>query len=218
MTDFFTTDAHDFRQMGALYKYLKGIDGFIAGGAFKNVFNGEKLKDVDIFFETGEKRDKAEKKLKKRGLREIYRNTRCVAFLHEDGTRLELVGPDGEQRQKDEAFDSPSVIPFASPENVISQFDFTITKFALFRQKNEAGEDQWKVVYHPKFFEHLHLKRLSIDAELVRPLSTFERVLRYTGYGYRMCRDSKAFLVQEIQRETFEDIAQISASFYDGVD
>ena len=57
-----------------------------------------------------------------------------------------------------------------------------------------------------------------IDDGLVKPFSTFERSLRYTTYGYRLCRESKLKLVTEMQEHGFEDEAQLSASFYDGMD
>ena len=30
--------------------YMEGHKGFIAGGCFKNIFMGEKIKDIDMFF------------------------------------------------------------------------------------------------------------------------------------------------------------------------
>ncbi len=34
-----------------LGKYLIGHKGYIAGGCFKNIFNGEKAKDIDVSLE-----------------------------------------------------------------------------------------------------------------------------------------------------------------------
>jgi tRNA nucleotidyltransferase/poly(A) polymerase len=34
-----------------LDKFMEGHKGFIAGGCFKNIINGEKVKDIDVFFE-----------------------------------------------------------------------------------------------------------------------------------------------------------------------
>lgn len=33
-----------------LDKFMEGHEGFICGGCFKNIFNQEKVKDLDIFF------------------------------------------------------------------------------------------------------------------------------------------------------------------------
>ena len=32
--------------------YMEGHKGFIAGGCFKNIFKGQKIKDLDLFFES----------------------------------------------------------------------------------------------------------------------------------------------------------------------
>ena len=208
-SEFFTVGvAEDFGMLNWMKPYLKGIDGVIAGGAFKNVFGGEPVKDLDIFFESEEKWAKAVKKLRKRKWKEIYANPRVIAFVHpKSGIRVELIGA-----ETDQEFGTNAVV-YYSPEGTLENFDFTVTKFLL----GKAG-DRFYVMYHPKFFEHLYLKRLSIDAEMVKPLSTFERTLRYLGYGYKLCRDSKIKLVNAIGDEPMEDEAQLSASFYDGVD
>lgn len=50
---------------------------------------------------------------------------------------------------------------------------------------------EYKLLYHEKFFEHLHMKRLVIDENIPFPVSTWERSYRYKGYGYNMCRETK---------------------------
>ena len=42
----------NYRQLWWLDKFLAGHKGFIAGGCFKNIFNNERVKDLDIFFES----------------------------------------------------------------------------------------------------------------------------------------------------------------------
>lgn len=44
-------DTYNYRQLWWLDKLLIGHKGYIAGGCFKNIFNNERVKDVDIFFE-----------------------------------------------------------------------------------------------------------------------------------------------------------------------
>jgi hypothetical protein len=206
--DYIVTPMEDFRQLGYLKRFLNLTGGFIAGGAFKNIFNGEPVKDLDIFFQSEAAWWKAVKKLKRKGYTQIYKNARVRAFKDPiTGIRLELIGA-----KTDPEFQS-NPVDYESVENTIKMFDFTVTKFAVARKG-----DIFYAVYHPKFFEHLHLKRLSIDAEMVKPLSTFERTLRYVSYGYKLCRDSKIELINAIQETEFEPEAQLNASFYDGVD
>jgi len=46
---FKTSDLLNYRQLWWLDKFLVGHKGFIAGGCFKNIFNNEHVKDLDIF-------------------------------------------------------------------------------------------------------------------------------------------------------------------------
>ena len=42
----------NFGQIRWLDKYMEGHKGFIAGGCFKNILSEEKVKDIDVFFES----------------------------------------------------------------------------------------------------------------------------------------------------------------------
>lgn len=44
-------DRENFWMLNWLDEYMTGHKGFICGGCFKNIFNKEKVKDLDIFFE-----------------------------------------------------------------------------------------------------------------------------------------------------------------------
>lgn len=44
-------DRENFWILNWLDEYMTGHKGFICGGCFKNIFNKEKVKDLDIFFE-----------------------------------------------------------------------------------------------------------------------------------------------------------------------
>lgn len=80
-SDKFTVESlDDYRQLGWLKPILNLTGGFVAGGAFKNIFNGEPVKDIDIFFESLAQWKKAVKKLKKKGYVQIYKNERVRAF------------------------------------------------------------------------------------------------------------------------------------------
>lgn len=64
---------------------------------------------------------------------------------------------------------------------------------------------EYKLLYHEKFFEHLHMKRLVIDENIPFPVSTWERSYRYKGYGYNMCRETKKKLLQAIKGVNVEE-------------
>lgn len=52
MNNFVIDTPDNFWQIRWLDKYMEGHKGFIAGGCFKNIFSGERVKDIDIFFES----------------------------------------------------------------------------------------------------------------------------------------------------------------------
>lgn len=196
-----------------LDKFMVNHRGFIAGGCFKNLFNGERIKDVDVFF-----RDRADFQLAVHSLNEceefeqLYISQNVNAYRHnESGVTVELV---------------QSI--FGTPEEIISQFDFTVTKFAYYKElvkeadpfeSDETVESVWeyKAVYHPQFFEHLHLKRLIIDDRIPFPMSTFNRVLRYRKYGFVPCVETKQKLIKALRRLPEEDVV-VPANFYEGFD
>lgn len=127
---------------------------------------------------------------------------------------------------------------FGTAEQIISQFDFTITKFAYYKAEieDETGAEvedtpfdaesvgekikthiEYRVMYDDKFFEHLHLKRLVINDKIPYPMSTFERMLRYAKYGYFPCRETKMLLIKAL-RELDDKQVELSESLYNGMD
>ena len=49
---YLTSDPEHIFMLRQLDKFMSGHNGFIAGGCFKNLFNHEKIKDIDVFFKT----------------------------------------------------------------------------------------------------------------------------------------------------------------------
>lgn len=218
-----------------LDKFMEGHKGFICGGCFKNIFNQEEVKDLDIFFQNEGDRDEAvdyfdsmtagyrttkytvsEDEAKYKFL---YENDNVKAYIHkETGIRLELISK-----------------IYGTAEEIISQFDFSITKFAYYKAEieDETGAEaeempfdngdkvethiEYRVIYDDKFFEHLHLKRLVIDDKIPFPMSTFERMLRYAKYGYFPCRETKLKLIRALNELNSREI-EVSESLYKGWD
>ena len=115
---------------------------------------------------------------------------------------------------------------FGTPEDILNNFDFTITKFAYYKEivpddvtsvpadesedfPFDDSDDKWHweymLLYHRDFFEHLHQKRLVLDNKIPFPISTWERSYRYKGYGYNLCRESKKKLLDAIRNTTPKD-------------
>lgn len=191
-----------------LDKFMVNHRGFIAGGCFKNLFNGERIKDVDVFFADRtdfvcavETFDRCEE------FEQLYISGNVNAYKHKkSGVTIELV---------------QSI--FGTPEEIISQFDFTVTKFAYFKEEignpfeDEETSVEYKAIYHPLFFEHLHLKRLIIDDNIPKPMSTFNRVLRYRKYGYTPCVETKQKLINALRNLPESEIL-VPTNFYEGID
>ena len=186
--------------LSRLDRYMTGHKGFIAGGCFKDLLMGRHIKDVDVFFESKEDYETSVEMLKvDRNYTESYKSKNVQAFTHNDGTVIECV---------------KSV--FGTPEEVISKFDFTITKFAYWKDESD-GVVEYKALFHPQFFEHLMLKKLVIDDAILFPMSTFNRTYKYAKYGFKPCTKTKVKLAKAISKLQ-EDEITVPENMYDGVD
>jgi hypothetical protein len=174
--------------------------GFIAGGCFKNLLNNEKIKDVDVFFEKEADFHEAVKYFtESKEHNKYYENKKVTAFKEKSsGIAIELIRS-----------------TFGTPTEILSKFDFSITKFAYYKEY-DGDSINYIALYHDKYFEHLHTKKLVLNREIFYPVSTFERSYRYTKYGYGLCKESKENLVRAIREATLLD--RISQGLYDGID
>ena len=212
MSEFKVQEILNFRQLFFLDKFLIGHKGFVAGGCFKNIFNKQAVKDIDMFFESKENFNDAVKYFKDlikenpEEWRKSYENKNVWAIYSEkDKLRIELVR---------------SV--FGSPKEIISDFDFSVTKFAYYRNEDNIDvEDymaQFEVMYHEDYFEHLQMKRLVIDDGIPFPVSTFNRSYKYQSYGYGLCKESKIKLITSLREIDVLNEDELGKSLYEGKD
>lgn len=210
--NYYEEDILNFRQLFFLDKFLIGHKGFIAGGCFKNIFNNERINDIDIFFRNkgdyaeAVKYFQAEVKNHPSLWKLSYQNSKVYAvYSKKDNVRLELIKS-----------------TFGEPLDIIKNFDFTVTKFVYFSDGDRVDPDdymaQFAVIYHTHFFEHLQTKRLVLDADIPFPISTFERSYKYQAKGYGLCRESKAKLLQAINELPDVSEEELNKSLYMGVD
>ena len=239
MSNFLEKRALSVNGIEFLEQFLVGHDGFIAGGCFKNIFNHERIKDIDLFFKDQTNFQNGLDYFNSHGGdREItnaedimyefvYRNNKCVCFKHlKSGINVELIET-----------------IFGTPEEILERFDFTIAKYALYikfevkyhgeitndklemiqvlmmneTQREELNCDYNHVltaVYHPDFWEHLYQKKLVIDDLIPFPVSTFERILKYQGYGYSPCNETKKKIIRAINEKPNIDEDEFSSSMY----
>lgn len=126
-------DRENFWMLNWLDEYMTGHKGFICGGCFKNIFNKEKVKDLDIFFENKSDFDDAVQyfdsqtpgydgdDVRDEKYHFHYENDNVKAYKHiETGVVIELCCK-----------------IFGKPEEILNKFDFTITKFAYYKEEVE---------------------------------------------------------------------------------
>lgn len=199
--------ADNFNVLHFLDVYIENTKGFIAGGCFKNIFNKERIKDVDLFFE-----NEADFTISK-----MYfdRNFSLYSKYYEN---------DNVVAYKDIIADLTIELckkTYAVPKDMLEMFDFTIAKFAYYDVKTSIPSGQEKihtkhVLCDDQYFEHLFTKRLVCDDKIMFPVSTFERMIRYAGYGYMPCRETKLKILNSIIG--FDGEITLSKSLYDGID
>jgi len=187
-----------YKELHQLRQYVKGTKGFIAGGCFKNIFQKQKVRDIDIFFDCEEDFNQALRKYQKsKKYKRVYENETCVGFLNkETKVMVELVRS-----------------LYLPCEDTLDRFDFTIVKAAYILPK---GKEEYQFVYHAKFFEHLLLGMLVLDEHIEKPVATFNRTLKYAKYGFGLCLESKQILTKEIIERG--DITQLTNDLYFGFD
>lgn len=203
MQTFIEKDPSVFFKLRFLDIYMAGHSGFTAGGCFKNIFQNVKIKDIDIFFETETDFTNANIHFKGDGDYVLsYENKNTVAYKNtKTNMRVELVRSQ-----------------FGTAQDIISKFDFSIVKFSYFRKRvvtEEGMSTSFMCLHHADYFEHLTLKKLVLEKEILFPVSTFERSYRYTKYGFGLCRESKENLLNAIKGT--ENI-NISNDLYFGFD
>ena len=240
---FIKEEKDNYWMLNWLDEFMIGHSGFICGGCFKNIFNKEKVKDLDIFFPSRAEFEKAVEYYDNKtagywidgdpdceldeddaDYKFLYENANVKAYVHKKtGVRIELCCK-----------------IFGTVEEILNQFDFTITKFAYYKEQVEDkssaevqdhfdddffGEKEeitrthieYKILVHDKFFEHLHMKRLVTDDKIPFPMSTFERAFRYAKYGYFPCKETKMKMARAI-KELSDEQLEVSESLYNGMD
>jgi len=187
-----------------LTEYINNEGVFIAGGAFKNILSGEKVRDIDIYGVDSKSVDRELEFFNKDSERfsPRYHNDNVTAFYdNKNEVTLEVVT----------GF-------MARPEEIMEDFDFTIVKAYISAGRDENNELTFYVSFHEKFFEHLFMKRLVLDNGTPFPASTFNRMLKYAGYGYKPCYETKIEILHLINELTNVDEDELTKSLYAGFD
>lgn len=166
-------DAMNYWNLLWLDDYLLGHKGFICGGCFKNIMNKEKVKDLDIFFRNekdwlaactyfdeqtpGYKFEEVDNVLSYEDATWLfhYENSKVKAYKNKKtGIVVELCR---------------SV--FGTPKEILDNFDFTITKFAYYKEEvedetgAEISDDLKDLIEFGIYTEEELKKQLQAEAE-----------------------------------------------------
>lgn len=164
-------DAMNYWNLLWLDDYLVGHKGFICGGCFKNILNKEKVKDLDIFFKTKTDWEDAcryfDEQTPGYGFDEDtlsyenatwlfhYENSKVKAYKNkETGMVVELC-----------------CSIFGTPKEILDNFDFTITKFAYYKEEvedetgAEISDDLKDLIEFGIYTEEELKKQLQAEAE-----------------------------------------------------
>jgi hypothetical protein len=163
--------------------------GWVAGGCLRDYFSGEPLtSDIDVFFANDNDFNSTVEKLKfDKRFTQKYAKDKLAAYDYR-GTEVQLIGTHF----------------FASAKETSEAFDFTICCAAV---------DLNEVYVHENFFEDLAGKRIAIN-KLPFPMSSLERLCRYSRKGYTACNGSLLEIVKAIQKVDLENKAENGIEFY----
>jgi hypothetical protein len=130
---------------------------WIAGGCFIGIVTGSKIKDIDVFASDPLA---VIAEFKERGYKEAFENDWVKNFRHA-GMTVQVI--------KKYTYDTP--------QQTLDDFDFTIVC---------AAYDGKEFITHERFFLDVAQRRIVI-ANLVKPLNTLKRALKYASRGFVMC-------------------------------
>lgn len=148
------------------------ITCWIAGGAIRDYFMGIAIKtDHDLFFPNEIEYQKASVYFKAKGA--------IVKWESENGMKVSYNG---------RVFDLIKKY-FASPQETINAFDFTVSMFAV---------DLETVYFGGSSFIDLAKRQLMIN-KITFPASTMSRAFRYYKKGFTMCQGEMKKIVEAIQ-------------------
>lgn len=170
-----------------IFDAIPDIDFCVAGGAINAFYTGRTIEDYDLFFNSEEDADKAISILK--GNKEIkvgFESRRVVNFYLSD-KKIQVCK-----------------VIYGTPEEIISNFDFTVVAGAITRDKEFFNEH---------FFEDLQQKRLVV-VSLPKPLSTLRRLTKYISRGYMACNETLLKISKGISKVNFDDPKDNDIEFY----
>jgi hypothetical protein len=182
-------------ELKILTSLLVNNEAFVAGGFFKDVFSGKEAKDIDVFFNSEDAEIKAVEKFRKSSVyEEEYTSPKSVGFRHKpSGVLVDLI-----------------TYRYGTPQEIIDSFDFTVCKFVYALVNNE-----YVIYHHQHYFIHLDNKDLVVaqDSRKINPDLLFNRIIRYTQYGFNLDTSSKSMLFEVIKDQNPLTVTSIKRQY-----
>jgi hypothetical protein len=155
-----------------------GVVCWIAGGSVRDYFMGVPMKtDYDMFFPNEMEYEKAK----------AYFNAKKAEIKWESENGMKVI-------YENKTIDLVKKF-FATPQDTIDAFDFTVSMFAIDFEKVYHGETS---------FIDLSKRQLMIN-KITYPASTLRRAFRYYKKGFVMCKGEMKRLIESIQEMAKEN-------------
>lgn len=140
------------------------IKWFIAGGACRSVFSGERINDLDIYFKSQEDFDKFNDKHFK-DLKAVFDTPNAISYC-KNNRKIQLI----------KKF-------YGDPTDVLKRFDLTVCQCAYIPFPYTS---QNMFVMSDSFLEHLSLRLLVYNTNGDHPINSLYRVVKFLKRGYKV--------------------------------
>lgn len=181
---------------------LEGVNGYVAGGVFKDIYQNKPVRDIDIFFETEVDFLVAYEKFstRKRDFNKVYENSNATCFkCFKHNVMFEIISK-----------------VFCKPEKMLDEFDFTICKSALTLYRSSFTHldktynfIDFKLIQHKDFVKDLNDKKLVFDENF--KTTSLKRYTKYLKYGFLMSSENKDILKKYLK--TCKTVDKIDATY-----
>jgi len=156
-----------------ILEYVSENNGFVAGGAVRGVFTSDHVNDLDIFFKDAKDFNKDGQfdngfETQEDGGHKILFYKTDVAWTHKP-----------EFRHQKLPLHQMICAVFGSPEEVIKQFDFTMSMAAWIPQTGEFIMDEY-------FLKHCSQKRLVFNINAQYPICSMWRAVKFIKRGWKL--------------------------------
>lgn len=160
---------------------LLSSTAWLAGGALRTLIDSEDVvNDYDLFFQNAESSIEVKNKLVAAGFECIYECPNGFLFTYrKDSIKIQLICEN----------------TYKNTTELLNSFDFTVTC---------AATDGEYVYYSTAFIKDIKKKELHLS-NLVYPVATFKRVMKYASRGYKIRGVAEEFVKQVNEKELLNE-------------